>query len=92
MRSTLGDRKDVVDLVDRGQFSFFQTRLTKRMLAHIAVTDSFPGAAVGFIDPWIALEFIVSFPLTISVYFTELSVRKVGTAGVSTSSFGSLRH
>ena len=41
VRSSLGERNDVVDFLDRHVASFLQALLTQRMLVDVPITDSF---------------------------------------------------
>lgn len=82
MGTSLRDRFDVMNLLDRGEFSFFQTHLAQRMLRSVAVTDTLPCSAVGFVYVWVTLVLVVTFPFHLPVFLAILSVRQVGTAGV----------
>ena len=92
MGTALGDGYDVVDFLHGSQPTLFQTLLAQRMLRSIPVTDTLPRSAVGFIDVRVTLIPAVLLPCRLSVFFTVLSVTKIGTAGVGTRSPGSARH
>ena len=50
----------MMHLFDRGKPTFFETQLAQRMLRSVAVTDTLPCSAVGFVYVRITLVFIVA--------------------------------
>ena len=56
--------------------------LAQRVLPYLAVTDSFPRSAVGFIYIRGAFIFIVFLPCLFAVLLTVLSVCEVGATGI----------
>ena len=64
------------------------THLAERMLTDVSVTDSFPGTAVLLVDVRGTLVLVVLPAGNGNMVCTVLSIRKVGTAGVRTWSFG----
>lgn len=83
MGTSLRDRFDVMHLLDRGKFSFFQTHLTERVLRNIAVADALPSSAV--LTVGIRGSFILVVPVAVQllVLRAEASFSKPWTAGVS---------
>ena len=66
--------------------------LAERMLTDVSVADAFPGTAVLLVDVRVTLVLVVLSAGYGSVVGTILPIRKVGTAGVGTRSFGSCWH
>ena len=66
----------------------FLAFLTERMLTDVSVTDAFPGTAVLLVDVRVTLVLVVLSAGYGSVVGTVLSIRKIGTAGIRTWSFG----
>ena len=68
------------------------TLLAERMLTDVSVTDSFPGTAVLLVDVRVTLVLVVLSAGYGSVVGTILPIRKIGTAGIRTWSFGFCWH
>ena len=66
--------------------------LAERMLTDVTVTDAFPGTAVLLVDVWVTLVLVVLSAGYGSMVGTVLSIRKIGTAGIRTRSFGFCWH
>lgn len=82
MVAALGDRQDMMHLLDGCDSAFLETLLTERMLCGIPVADALPSSAVLLIHVRRALESVVLLPHGFPVRFTVFAVRKVGTAGI----------
>ena len=90
--AALGNGQNVVYFLHRSQPTFLEALFTQRMLCGITVADTLPRSAVFAVDIGTALVFIIFASFHRAVLLTELSVTKVGTAGVRTRSQRFLRH
>ena len=82
--TAFGNGQNVVNFLYRSQPTFFEAHLTEGMLRRIAVTDALPRSAVFAVDVGTSLIFIIFAALLYTVLLTELSLTKVGTAGMRT--------
>lgn len=83
--AALGNRQDVMHLLDRGQPSFLQTHLAEGVGLGIAVTDALPGAAVLPVHVCGAFVPVVAVALCLRVFGAVLTAvhGKPRTAGVT---------
>ena len=92
VRSTLRDRQDVVNFLDRSQPSCFETHLAERMCRSVPVTDTSPRMPVFFIDVRGAFVPVVLATFLYAVLLAVLSVRKIRTTKAGTRSLGFALH
>jgi uncharacterized membrane protein len=90
--TAFGNGHNVVNFLYRGQPTFLEAHLTEGMLRRIAVTDAFPCSAVLAVNIGAALVFVVLSTFLHTVWFTELSLTEVGTAGMRARTQRFLRH
>lgn len=90
--TALRDGDDVMHLVHRGQPTFFLAAFTERVLFDIAITDTFPRAAIGFVDVLVAGVFVVGLVGFLFMFCTVLTVRQLWTAGVCTGTLRFIWH
>ena len=76
----------------RNKFALLPALLAERMLTDVSVTDAFPGTAVLLVDVRVTLVLVVLSAGYGSMVGTVLSIRKIGTAGIRTWSFGFCWH
>lgn len=90
--AAFGNGQNVVNFLHRSQPTFLETHLAEGMLRRIAVTDTLPCSAVFAVDIGTAFIFIVFAAFLCAVLLAELSVTKVGTAGMRARPQRFLRH
>jgi hypothetical protein len=88
MSATLRNGLFVMYFLCRNKSALLLTLLAERVLTDVSVTDAFPGTAVLLVDVRVTLILVVLSAGYGSVVGTILSIRKVGTAGIRTWSFG----
>jgi len=87
IRSSLGERNDVVDFLHGDVASGLQALLAERMLVDIPVTDSFPRPAVAFAGRVTALELLIVLFHHLGVLLAVDTVGQVRAAGKAARSF-----
>ena len=92
MSAAFGDGDLVMNLCRRNNFAILLALLTKRMLAHMTVTNPFPGTAILLVNVRRAFIFVVLPSGNGYMIFTVLSIRQLGTTGVRAGSLGSTWH
>ena len=81
--STLRNRKNMMNFLDRCQAAFLEALLTQRVGRCVPVTDALPSPAVFAVDVRAALVLVVAVPVQLLMLRTEASVGEPWTAGVS---------
>ena len=61
VRTTAGERQDVVYFFSRRQLALLLTLLTERVRFDVAVADTLPASAVAFVGLWVPLILVVLF-------------------------------
>ena len=92
VRTALGQRYDVVNLLRRGDPATLLAPLAQGVGSDEAVTHAFPHPAVSLLHSRVALVAFVSLGFQPGVFLTEATVGKSWTTGVGTGALGSAWH
>ena len=89
VRSTLGERKNTMDLLGWSDPAFLLALLTQRVRRNVTVQNAFPSASVPTAYCRVPVVLLVAFVLLAFMFLAAPAVHQVGTAGKGT---WSLRH
>jgi len=91
--ATFGQRKDVVYLLGRSQPALFLALLAQRVCFDVTVTDTLPCTAVPPVGGRVTFDLVVMFVHQLLMLGAVLLVVcKPTAAGISTGTFGFVRH
>lgn len=90
--AALGNRKNMMNFLDRCQPAFLEALLTQGVRRCVPVTDALPSPTVFAVDVRAALVLVVTVPVQLLMLRTEASVGEPWTAGVSAGLLWTPRH
>lgn len=90
--AALGNRKNMMNFLDRCQPAFLEALLTQGVRRCVPVTDALPSPTVFAVDVRAALVLVVAVPVQLLVLRTEAFVGEPWTAGISAGFLRTPRH
>lgn len=93
VRTTAGERENMVDFLGRRQLALLLTLLTERVRFDVAVADTLPASTVAFVGLWVPLILVVLFVHDLLVFGAVLlAYGKPTAAGVGAGTLRFIGH
>jgi len=92
VRSALGQRDDVVNLLRRGDLATLLAPLAQRVSSNEAATHTLPRPTVSFLHSWVALVAFVTLCFLLGVFIAEATVGQPWATRVRAGALGSAGH